>query len=197
MVNVEQWLNLLITFEAHSLVFFSRYGRIDVFVRGDAEGGFLRQVDSIGFSEFNSMAKTLVSHSEYFGAFETSKRIIALPIHHPLFEQLFSSHITITHQPMSVGQFIFAISRHYTQEAIKELQKNVRTMRAPELTKEQLQGIKDAELAEYNLRKELMNDDCYQLSKKSKAAYHEYELRMEPLNAPGSGYSPFWGWWFF
>ena len=202
---LSRFLRELYKFRAHSLGFYGRGNSVMVMAKTDVNKGQTLPLMNMSTIEYYRLFDEIFSNSDSYD-FQRDKQFINIDIESEEIESFGFSHITVTQQPLSLGQFASAITTHLSESHVSNeeygselpgIHKN------PSNIDERFEKIeKDAEEAEQIHLENLMKTKPFWLSNKDLCAFGEFEIRLEPLilhdeRLEGGGYNPFWGWWQF
>lgn len=171
----------------------------------DANKGQTLPLMNISTIEYYRLFNEIFSNSDSYD-FQRDKQFINIDIESEEIESFGFSHITVTQQPLSLGQFVSAITTHISESHVSTEEDGAEL---PGIHNNQSNFIerfekieRDAGQAEQVHLENLMKTKPFWLSNKELSPYGEFEIRQEPLilhdeRLEGGGYNPFWGWWQF
>ncbi|MEZ9699634.1 hypothetical protein AB4455_19445 [Vibrio sp. 10N.261.46.E12] len=192
-------------FGGHSLGFYGRGNSVMVMAKTDANKGQTVPLKTISVFEYWKLFDEIFSHNDK-DDFQKDKQFINIDINSVDIQKLGFSHITVTQQPLTSGQFVSAITTHISDSGALDEELEIISegiQKAPLSVEKRFAEIeKNAELAEQAHLDNLLKSRPFWLSQKDVNVYKEFEIRPEPLilhdaKLESGGYNPFWGWWQF
>ncbi|MEZ8238637.1 MULTISPECIES: hypothetical protein [Vibrio] len=209
MKDYQYWLGKLKLHKSTAISFLVRGKNTSCFVKTSVTSGNTIPILNIPTSSYISLIHSVFSHNTEKRVFDVDSQAYGVEVIFDGLKEYGFKSMTLTHQPLSYGQYVTALSCHEEEEEEEEtcstyvVQANLEHEETAATSHTQYDNaVKNAEKAELEYLMLMRKAIPFQLSNKEKGRFVEFELRLEPMithdpQLQNGGYNPWGGWWRF